>query len=101
MTASATKTGFRFVDADGHALEPPTGLQEFSPAEYRDRVWHVETDADGQEWVVADGPSTFYMTFHDAATSNIDVLRSQDGGMTWLPVGTATSSGCPTVVGSS
>ncbi|TMI91042.1 MAG: exo-alpha-sialidase [Bacillati bacterium ANGP1] len=45
--------------------------------------------ADDRQWVVADGPSTFYMTFHDAATSNIDVLRSQDGGMTWLPVGTA------------
>ncbi len=45
--------------------------------------------ADDRQWVVADGPNTFYMTFHDVATSNIDVLRSQDGGMTWLPVGTA------------
>ena len=56
MTASATtETRYRFVDADGHALEPPTGLQEFAAEGFRDRVWHVETDDQGQEWVVADG----------------------------------------------
>ena len=56
MTAPATtETRYRFVDADGHALEPPTGLQEFASEDFRDRVWHVETDAGGQEWVVADG----------------------------------------------
>jgi hypothetical protein len=44
---------------------------------------------DDRQWVAADGPTTFYMTLHDVATFNIDVLRSQDGGLTWLPVGTA------------
>jgi predicted TIM-barrel fold metal-dependent hydrolase len=48
-------TPLRYVDADGHALEPPTGLQEHAPAAYRDRVLHLETDPAGHEWVVADG----------------------------------------------
>ena len=45
----------RYIDSDGHILEPPTGMLEFAPAEYRDRIWHVETDADGTEWIVYNG----------------------------------------------
>jgi predicted TIM-barrel fold metal-dependent hydrolase len=37
------------VDADGHVLEPPDGMQRFAPAAFRDRIWHVETAADGTE----------------------------------------------------
>jgi len=40
----------RFVDADGHILEHPTGMLDYAPAEWRDRIWHIETDADGEEW---------------------------------------------------
>jgi uncharacterized protein len=45
----------RYIDSDGHILEPPTGMLEFAPAEYRDRIWHCETDAEGVEWIVWDG----------------------------------------------
>jgi len=41
-----------YVDADGHLVEHPTGIQEYAPAGMRDRVWHVESDSDGVEWVV-------------------------------------------------
>ena len=45
----------RYIDSDGHILEPPTGMLEYAPAEYRDRIWHCETDSDGVEWIVWDG----------------------------------------------
>ena len=45
----------RYVDADGHVVEHPTAIAEHAPRAWRDRVWHVETDRDGQEWVVFDG----------------------------------------------
>jgi predicted TIM-barrel fold metal-dependent hydrolase len=54
MTTTA-EPGLRYIDSDGHILEPPTGMLEFAPAEYRDRIWHVETDSDGSEWIVWDG----------------------------------------------
>jgi len=53
----------RYIDADGHTLEPPTGLQDHAPAAFRDRVFHLEVDDEGQEWAVADGqrvPSNRY-----------------------------------------
>lgn len=45
----------RFVDADGHVLEHPDGMLEYAPGEYRDRIWHVETDERGRDWVVFNG----------------------------------------------
>jgi len=48
----------RFIDSDGHILEPPTGMQEFAPREFRDRIWHVEADSDGLEWVCYNGQRT-------------------------------------------
>jgi predicted TIM-barrel fold metal-dependent hydrolase len=45
----------RYIDSDGHILEPPTGMLDFAPEKYRDRIWHVETDADGVEYIVWDG----------------------------------------------
>jgi predicted TIM-barrel fold metal-dependent hydrolase len=41
-----------FVDADGHIVEPPFGLQDYAPAAQRDRIYHLEVDDDGEEWVV-------------------------------------------------
>jgi hypothetical protein len=35
---------------------------------------------DDREWIAASGPSTALLTYHDIATNNIDVLRSDDGG---------------------
>lgn len=45
----------RYIDSDGHILEPPTAMLDFAPAAYRDRIWHVETEPDGSEWTVYNG----------------------------------------------
>ena len=47
----ATDDGLRYVDSDGHILEHPTAMPEYAPAEYRDRIWHIETDEAGEEWL--------------------------------------------------
>lgn len=47
-----TDEGLRYIDSDGHILEPPTDLPDYAPAEYRDRIWHIETDEAGEEWLV-------------------------------------------------
>ena len=47
----APKSQLSFVDSDGHVLEHPTGMLDYAPEEYRDRIWHIETDADGTEWL--------------------------------------------------
>ena len=39
---------------------------------------------DDREWIAAYGPNTSLLTFHDIATNNIDVLRSDDGGQTYM-----------------
>jgi predicted TIM-barrel fold metal-dependent hydrolase len=43
MTVTANERDFLYIDSDGHILEPPTGMLEFAPAAYRDRIWHVES----------------------------------------------------------
>ena len=30
-------------------------MVDYAPEEYRDRIWHIETDVDGTEWLVWDG----------------------------------------------
>jgi uncharacterized protein len=51
MTANAP-----IVDADGHVLEPPDdAMLRFAPAKFRDRIWHIETRADGSEWLHYNG----------------------------------------------
>ena len=52
------ETPLRYIDSDGHILEPPTGMLEFAPAAFRDRIWHVEVDADGKQWIVYNGART-------------------------------------------
>jgi predicted TIM-barrel fold metal-dependent hydrolase len=49
-----TTTDLRFIDSDGHILEHPTAMPGYAPSEYRDRIWHIETDESGQEWQVYD-----------------------------------------------
>ncbi len=39
----------RIVDADGHVLEHPTGMQEYMPAKYRDQGFHVVPGEGGRE----------------------------------------------------
>ncbi len=47
--------GLRYIDSDGHILEHPTAMPDYAPAEYRDRIWHIETDEAGEEWLVYNG----------------------------------------------
>ena len=42
----------RFVDSDGHVLEHPTGMLDYAPPSTAMRIWHIETDADGTEWLL-------------------------------------------------
>jgi len=44
----------RIVDADGHVLEHPTAMLEYMPERYKQRCFHVETDAHGTEWCYYD-----------------------------------------------
>jgi hypothetical protein len=39
---------------------------------------------DDREWIAANGASTALLTYHDIATNNIDVLRSDDSGQTFV-----------------
>lgn len=43
-----------------------------------------------RQWLATDGTGTVYQSFHDVETSNIDVIVSTDGGLTWLPRTPAT-----------
>ncbi len=51
----STVDGLRYIDSDGHILEHPTAMPDYAPAKYRDRIWHVETDEAGEEWLVYNG----------------------------------------------
>jgi len=44
---------------------------------------------DDREWVAAYGANTSLLTYHDVATGNIDVLRSDDAGTTYHQISTA------------
>ena len=39
---------------------------------------------DDRQWMDAIGPKTVYLAYHDVATFNIDVQRSNDGGVTYV-----------------
>jgi len=36
--ASSAPGELRYIDSDGHILEPPTALLDYAPQEYRDRI---------------------------------------------------------------
>jgi hypothetical protein len=44
---------------------------------------------DDREWIAAYGSDTSLLAYHDIATNNIDVLRSDDGGSTYTQLGQA------------
>ena len=76
--------GLRYIDSDGHILEPPTALLDYAPAEYRDRIWHLETDGEGEEWLVYDDtriPANFLAAAGVAGMSDEDRERSFRGEM--------------------
>ena len=56
---------------------------------------------DDRQWQEATGPATVYLSYHDAATFNIDVQRSNDGGLTYVSgVGEAIDAQTITATGS-
>jgi hypothetical protein len=44
---------------------------------------------DDREWIAAFGADTSLLTYHDIATSEIDVLRSDDGGLAYAQISQA------------
>ncbi len=44
---------------------------------------------DDREWIAAYGADTSLLTYHDISTSNIDVLRSDNGGTTYTQIAQA------------
>ena len=48
---------------------------------------------DDREWIAAFGAQTSLLTYHDVATNNIDVLRSDNGGTTYSQISTAIPAG--------
>jgi uncharacterized protein len=85
----ADKTTLSFVDSDGHVLEHPTGMLSYAPAEYRDRIWHIETDATGTEWLVFDRdrtPANFASVSGTAGMSEEDCAKAMAGEMRYTDV---------------
>jgi len=84
-----TETALEFVDADGHVLEHPTEMLDFAPRSYRDRIWHVETDGDGVEWMVMDGerlPAAGLSLAGTAGMSAVDRDRALAGKLRYTEV---------------
>jgi predicted TIM-barrel fold metal-dependent hydrolase len=87
MTNTSTK--LRFIDSDGHVLEHPDGMMDFAPPGYRDRVWHIETDADGTEWAVMDGrrtPANGLALAGTAGMSDEERARAQRGELRYTEI---------------
>src|SRR5215471_5957234 len=79
-----TTEQLRYIDSDGHILEPPTALLDYAPAEYRDRIWHIETDGGGDEWLVYNGsrvPANFLSAGAVAGASDEERARAFRGEM--------------------
>jgi uncharacterized protein len=84
-----TIDGLRYIDSDGHVLEHPTAMPDYAPAEYRDRIWHIETDSDGAEWLHFDGnrtPANGLSLAGTAGMSDEEVARARSGNMRYTEV---------------
>jgi predicted TIM-barrel fold metal-dependent hydrolase len=85
----ATKSELRFVDSDGHVLEHPTAMVDYAPPEYRERIWHIETDESGTEWLVWDGsrsPANLASVSGTAGMSDQDCERAMRGELRYTEV---------------
>src|SRR5437868_15474173 len=81
--------GLRYIDSDGHILEHPTAMPDYAPAEYRDRIWHIETDAAGTEWLVYDRsrtPANLFALAGTAGMSDEDRERAMRGELRYTQV---------------
>jgi len=86
---AGTQTELRYIDADGHVLEHPSGFRDFAPEGFEDRVWHIETDAKGREWAVMDGarnPANYMALAGTAGMSADDRARAQRGDLRYTEV---------------
>ena len=86
MTATE---GLRYIDSDGHILEHPTAMPEYAPTEWRDRVWHIETDKDGVEYLHYNGvvmPSNGLSLAGTAGFPDEEVDRARSGNMRYTEV---------------
>jgi uncharacterized protein len=84
-----TTEGLRYIDSDGHILEHPTGMPDYAPKEFRDRIWHIETDESGTEWLHYNGartPANFLSAAGTAGMSDEDRARSFRGEMRYTEV---------------
>ncbi len=79
----------RIVDADGHVLEPPSGMAEHAPARYRDRIWQIVVRSDGTEWLRYNGGErpTYGMALAGAAGMTAEEReRARQGKMRYTEV---------------
>ena len=86
-----TATRLRFIDADGHLLEHPSEMVRYAPKGFEDRIWHVETDAAGEEWIVMNGARLQANTFAVAGPND---RVERDLLMTVSSLGCAHSASC-------
>ena len=89
MATSGNGTRDRIVDADGHVLEPPTGMLEFMPARWREHCFHIETRAYGSEWLHFMGQVRNANYLALAGTGGLsleDRLRAQHGELKYSEV---------------
>ncbi len=80
----STNNGLRYIDSDGHILEHPTAMLDYAPAKYRDRIWHIETDEAGEEWLVYNNtrtPANMLSAAGVAGASDEDRARAFRGEM--------------------
>jgi predicted TIM-barrel fold metal-dependent hydrolase len=86
---TATDTDLRYIDSDGHILEHPTAMPDYAPAEFRDRIWHIETDADGNETLHYNGmvtPANFLAAAGTAGLPDEERERAFRGEMRYTEV---------------
>jgi predicted TIM-barrel fold metal-dependent hydrolase len=80
----STNEGLRYIDSDGHILEHPTAMPDYAPAQYRDRIWHIETDEAGAEWLAYNGtrmPANLLASAGVAGASDEERARAFRGEM--------------------
>ena len=89
MATIEAPSGLRYIDSDGHILEHPTGMPDYAPQEFRDRIWHIETDESGQEWLHYNGqrgPANYLAAAGTAGLSDEDRARSFRGELRYTEV---------------
>jgi len=89
MATTEATTGLRYIDSDGHILEHPTGMPDYAPKEFRDRIWHIETDESGQEWLHYNGnrtPASYLASAGTAGLPDEDRARAFRGELRYTEV---------------